>query len=741
MRVAACIASLLVLLVLQPQAAHAQRRPRPEQRDGIAMHYEDTDIAVIVDAVARATGRRVVYGDELRGRVTITVPGRVSGDEAFELLLAALYQRGFTALALEDGTLRIVPVLETAGAAPLATGPLSAEGERPVTTLVELDELSAQDAYLAIQPYVSPNAIAIPLETGNRLILAATESQLVRLVAIVRALDAVAGEALLVRTIRYRETGAIADMIDVVFNSGPVASEHVELFTDDARQQIVVRGHPLRLAEVRRFVERMDRPLEGQGLVRVVRVRNRDAEELAGMLATLAESRPVGGGAPPVGFEGGAEGEGFVPDLGGALVGRSFHIEVDAATRSLLVSADAETFEILARAIAELDRLPPRIVVDVLLFEVTRPAGLKLGINYSAFASADDEILMRFESVGGLVTEPSGDAVAFGRYVAGPVILLASPLGGEPVPIRVPLQNATIEAGEVSMETNVLLRPHIVGVSGDEHQLFAGDNIPVPTASAPAAAPLEGATDVPVAVTDPLNITQNIERVDVGVDLRIEPKLGEAGDVRLALALEVSDVVPSVAGDPEVVGPTFAKRTLETTLDLRPGRKAVLGATGAEATAERTVGVPFLKDIPFLGWFFRTVEKRADKTDLILVIEARVLKDADAAAVESIRRRLAFERSISRSADLNSTGAAPFAVLLDSLGSESAAKTVAEAFAEDGFPTRIIPWDGSGGRFFDVYLTDLVSFGEAGELARRLSDAGWSPEIAVLSPVNELAED
>jgi hypothetical protein len=66
---------------------------------------------------------------------------------------------------------------------------------------------------------------------------------------------------------------------------------------------------------------------------------------------------------------------------------------------------------------------------------------------------------------------------------------------------------------------------------------------------------------------------------------------------------------------------------------------------------------------------------------------------------------------------------------------------IAQAFRSDGFSTEVKAWDVRGERTWDVYITELSSFEEAGRLARRLSEGGWTTEITVLPAVNELAGD
>ena len=758
MRTPSCIALALVALLLLEGSVSAQRAARREREPGIAMHFEDRDLTEIIDRVARATNQRFVYGDDLRGRVTITVPGRVSAEEAIELLHAALQMRGFAALPLEEGTYRIVPVLDTTSGAPVADVMEASERERPVTTLIELEHTSVDAVVAALGPYVSRNGVALAYAPTNSIVLAGSEVQVARLITIARIIDRAANEQLMVRAIRYRSVQSVANLVDTVFNDTPVAANKVEIWTDDRTAQIVLRGHPARLAEVRELIDDFDQPVVGQGIVGVIRVRNRDAEEVAGLLTDFGNEAQ----APAAAARPGQEAD---PTFSRALSGRDFSITVDVPTQSLLVSADTETFALIARTVAELDRLAPRVSVDVLIFEISRPSSFKLGFDYFLPLTVpetvnDPIVFVRSASSTGGVSDPlslgslvgipsldlnlrSGpddDAVAFGRYARTPIFVTLEGPGGTTITVPIPREDVSVQAGEIFAETNILLRPNIIGVSGEEHELFAGNNIPVPVSSgAGITTPdqiQEGTANVPFATTQ-----QNIERVDIGTRLRVKPTVGEEGVVTLELEVDVSELVASAAGSVDQVGPTFADREIQALIRLRPGDFAVLGATGAETVTQGRTGVPYLMDLPGLGWLFSTISETRRATDLVVVVEARVLRTSADSVAESIRQRLAFERAISRTQDLNSLGSNPFAVLIETTRSESKALAIAEAFSEDGFETRVTPWDAWGQPVWDVYLTELASFEEAGGLARRLTEAGWDPEITALSPLNELAGD
>ncbi len=731
---------LLVLALLVSVESAARAQARPGTGGSIGVHYDQREISVLVDKIARATGRRYLYSDSLRGRISITVPDRVSYDEAIALLNAALHIKGFAALPVGTDTTKIVPIAETNTSAPLVAGPLNAEGQRPLSTLIRLEHASAQRVAVTLRPYVSAAGLALAYPPSNSIILAGTEARVSRLITIIRLLDQAANEDVLVRSLRYRSAETVAEVLELQFNQSVVVANHARIWTDPRTNQIVVRAPSTRLDTIREAIKEIDQPIGGGGLMRVIRILNRDANELAEMLLDMQKG---------VSVEKPAAGATEAAQIGEDLSGRGYSITVDSATRSLVLASDSGTLDLLAEVIARLDQLPPRVVVDVLVFEFSRPSGFALGFEYflpllapstirdpAVFLSSGGASILNTVGIPstGVPSSPSGQEFLFGRYTREPLQLTIDSGNGDPITIAIPRENVAFQAGESMAETNILLHPHILAISGEEHEIFVGDEIPVPTGASSAAGQ---SADLNPALTQ----RQVIERRDVGIRLNVKPTVGVEGVVILDIALELSGIESSIAGPVEKVGPTFTERKLEATLRLSEGQFAVIGTSNGTSEDVQYTGVPFLKDIPFIGWMFGSVKKTRMENDLIVVVEVELLRDANEQLAETIRREIALERSMARVADLRDLGTEPFAILLDTVRDGEKARRIADAFAEDGFKSRITEWQSTEGWLWDIYLTNFETFESAGGIARSLSDAGWSPEITAISPQNPLAGD
>jgi hypothetical protein len=294
--------------------------------------------------------------------------------------------------------------------------------------------------------------------------------------------------------------------------------------------------------------------------------------------------------------------------------------------------------------------------------------------------------------------------------------------GGQPITVLIPRETVVVTAEGDVAHTRLLARPHLVALSGEEQEVFVGNNVPIPTqqtGETPAVSPLTLRTD--------------IQRQDVGLDLRVRPTVGQAGQVRLAFELDVQQVAPPEAGDVDAVGPTLRQRRLTATTVLRDGEFAVVAMAPEEFSEQVERGWPFLKDLPLLGTFFRFSLDRRLRRQLLVAVQAWIQRDADERIAHWIERRLGFERSLARTGDLRDAPDVAWAVLVTTRPSRQEAQDVARTLEGDGAPpVQVTSWEREGDPRFDVYLTGFHSLAEAGAAANRLLGSGYRPRVVPL---------
>ncbi len=674
---------------------------------GVTLDFRDAELAEIVREIGAATGVSFLFDERLRGRISIAVGEELSREAALEVLDAALLVKGFAAVPTPGGPRRILPVANTASSAPWIAGE-AGDGEAPVTTLVTLDAAPAERVAAVIQPPPGGGGVAIAHPATNAVILAGSEAAVSRWMGLARSLDAAAGRVLRVVRLRHASAPKLAPMLaELAEAEAGLREAHLEIWADERTNSLMLSGTRERLEEVRGWIAHLDEPAQGGGRYQVIRIRHADPESIAEIPRALAAADVAGGGAT-------------------SLAGRSFQLAVDAPTRSLIVGGDAETRALVADVVRAVDRPPPQIEVEVGVMEVSLSDRLQLGFDFLIPVTSPS---VDGDTFGAIVSNPTGggllDAASGTDFITRigrtPLVIPIIDDMGNMIDLLIPRETFVINAEGRRVENEVLARPRLLATAGEEQRIFSGDNIPIPQ-SQPA-----GQTD-----TLGLQVTaQQVERQDVGVDLRVTPSVGEQGGVRLELALDLTSVGPSLAGDVEVVGPSLLERRLETVVTLEDGQVLVLGALQEPELEETVSAAPYLSKVPFLGGLFRTVRKEKTTRTLVITAQASIHRSPESLTAASIRGRLDFERSL---AGVTGGASDAFAVLVTSTTSRQDAERIASELAADGdTEARVVAWSWYDVERFDVYATGFESLSEAAAASNRLRSRGWRPRVVALA--------
>jgi hypothetical protein len=187
--------------------------------------------------------------------------------------------------------------------------------------------------------------------------------------------------------------------------------------------------------------------------------------------------------------------------------------------------------------------------------------------------------------------------------------------------------NITIDALSRITDVQVLSSPSLVVQDNSEAILTVGDEIPIVTRTTQG---IEN-PDAPVVA--------NIEYRDTGVILEVRPRINTNNVVTLEISQEVSRVLPTDRRDEN---PIITQRRISSKVNVTSGQTVVLGGLIQDSTNQVQERVPVLGDIPVLGNLFRSTSNRAERTELIVFITPRVIRNAEDArdVSEELRARM-----------------------------------------------------------------------------------------------------
>lgn len=130
--------------------------------------------------------------------------------------------------------------------------------------------------------------------------------------------------------------------------------------------------------------------------------------------------------------------------------------------------------------------------------------------------------------------------------------------------------------------------------------------------------------EIPIVVTT--NDDTSIEFKEFGTKIDFVPRVREDGNIDLTLASEVSE--PDFSAGVELFGftvPAFVTRRAATDVTLQSGESLIVAGLIKETKQELESKMPFLGDVPFLGYFFRSTSFENDVLELMMVVRPELV--------------------------------------------------------------------------------------------------------------------
>jgi general secretion pathway protein D len=191
-------------------------------------------------------------------------------------------------------------------------------------------------------------------------------------------------------------------------------------------------------------------------------------------------------------------------------------------------------------------------------------------------------------------------------------------------------------------DVRVVSSPQLLVLDGETARLHVGDQVPIVTRSSSTA------------VTDDTRVVNEIEYRDTGVTLHVTPKIKSSGLVALEITQEVSSVVRTNSSN--IDSPTIQQRRVNSTAAVENGATVLLAGLIRERDDDLENGIPGLHTLPVIGKLFGTTDSDRRRTELIVLITPRVIRDQDDAkdvTRDLLRRYEGVLESVGRGATSN----------------------------------------------------------------------------------------
>ena len=287
----------------------------------------------------------------------------------------------------------------------------------------------------------------------------------------------------------------------------------------------------------------------------------------------------------------------------------------DERTNALLIYASKEDMKIIKDIVSKLDVVLAQVLIEAVILEVTLTDSRSLGFNYlqrpkqvgdwTGVGAINNKQFLKATDFTGIngVTNTSG----------------AIPQGFSYLMNFNQDLDVTVTAIAGDSRAKILQRPRIQTSHNEPASLFVGENRPYPTSSYYGGGGYGGYS--------------SIQQLQIGVQLDVTPLINPDGLVVMDIHQKIDNFIGNVTIQNVGDVPVTSSKEAQAKVSVRDHDTIILGGLIETDKNNSNSGVPFLKDLPLLGYLFRSTSSDGVRKELIVLIRPTVLPTPEIAAL------------------------------------------------------------------------------------------------------------
>jgi len=606
------------LAVAACAAAAAQQQapkpaPAPAVKGDMTINLSGVTLQALVLYISDVTGKPVLLPANFPGEKRVdVVSGRevkAPADKVMGVIAATLRNAGYALVETAD-YIRLAPENAVEGAPLADAGEPRLLGEASlVTTLVDVKHVEAKNLVPALEAVKSKAGSVRVYEEANKLIIRDYASNLQPILRMVRELDAASETTvreiyrLKHRSVESLQTVMASFVASMGKETDPLARRRLQTFSVfpyASQNAFVLMGRPDDVAKARGLIETLDvESTDASRGIQTYVVVHRDASEMATIVTNAINAEKAGAGK-------GAETGGPSPT-----------VIADKANNALLVIATPDKYAELLPLFRDLDRPKSQVLIEAALVELSMERYMDLGLE---LATGD---------------QPGGGIRVLGGTTFGLSSITTS--GRTPVPpAKGGVTLGLFKDSALNIPVLLRLSAQDSGVSFlAAPQLMTSDNQKASVVIAEEREYMKKTVSSEGTTTDVTSGGYN----KASITLEITPQISENGRVRMKVRQVTEQFLPST--DTETGYPLTNKssRTADTEVTVPDGRTVIIAGLTRTVKTETISKVPFIGDIPWLGYLFRRTETDHQQMNLCVFITPRIVRTEADMARETQRQK------------------------------------------------------------------------------------------------------
>jgi len=593
MKLTNLIATILLGLTISATA-------NPADQEKIDINFRDLQMKDFIEMISKITHKNILVDVDLKGKINFISQEPIKRSSLIPLANSILSSKGYTIIDQGD----FYKVVKSTSAASQGLDVSSQiGGETMKTVMFPLQNSNASVVRAKIKPLLDRNDKVISFKENNVLAITSNPRTLKSIAKIIHAIEE-KGEKRSV--VVHLNNSSVKDIYTNAQNMAKklfpqtIESQKVDIFKDEATNSVILVGKPDNNAKMIKYIKQLD--IKGDSIEQklyVIRLKNSNVEEMEKILSKLitqmnniSSAKVTKKGSKP----------------------QKAMVVSDVERNALIILATSEQMKNIRKTVSKIDIPKVQVYVKSKIVEIdtnmAEQIGLQYGLNGGAMTSSGLYTLVA--NMGANALQMSPQLLSFlnmnnkKTYTDshGNLVEEDNPAFKFDSTDKVFSLGAQLDLLKRHGAAHILSEPSILCTNNKEATIYVGQTMSILT-KAQQSTQGQG------------NLVNNYSREDIGITLKVKPRLSSNNKVALEVETKIEDVDPS--SEQIADRPTTTKRQVITSAIVNNGETIILGGLMKKIGGKGVNKVPLLGDIPILGDIFFTHNSDVEREQNVVI--------------------------------------------------------------------------------------------------------------------------
>jgi len=576
------------------------------EEEKVDVNFRDLSVKDFIEMVSKITNKNILIESELKGKINFVSTTPIKKSSLIPLANSILGSKGLT-LVNKGEYFKVVKSMDAAGEGLDVSSKI--DGDTMKTVMFPLKISNAAVIRAKIKPLLHKNAKVISFKENNVLAITANPKTLKSIAKIINAIEKKGEKRSVVVHLKN------SSVKDVFINAQgmsrklfpqTIESEKVDVFKDEATNSIILVGKAANNRRMIRYIKKLDTKGEDQDQkMYVIRLQNSNVEEMEKIMSKLvsqmnnvARTMPKKGGNPP----------------------SKAMVVSDIERNALIVLATGEQIKNIRDTVQKIDIPKVQVYVKARIVEINTDNAAQIGLRYgfeggkitskglfSAAANLGASSLMISPSLLGFLNTQTTQFDNNGNAITSE----SRPFKFDDGISQVFSLGAKLDLLKQGGAAHILSEPSVLCTNNKEASIQVGRTQSILT-QAQQSTQGQG------------NIINNYSREDIGITLKVKPRLSSNNKVALEIEAEIEDILPGSSASAD--RPTTTKRKVVTNAIVNNGETIILGGLMKNSGGKNSTRVPILGDIPILGELFSSKGDVSNKINVVIYLTPYIVR-------------------------------------------------------------------------------------------------------------------